>query len=342
MPIIKSAGKDKSHLNIFDLLGHNEVGLSKAFAYVLAQDPEILFNFLQCLGVSVKNTPKNHSAIAIEIERHRNEGRTDIEIKHSDKFHVIIECKVNSNRIKNQNIQYIPCFESQTKQKIMCFITQERDDNREIAENINIFYTNWAEVIERISNLKSAQVRHITKEFLEFANRESFSMKNQKEVLIQDMSIEDEIDRFKNYYLYRRDVTYGTPLYFAPYFTRKAHEEEGIKFLSKILGVITARPSELKLFEEEIFAFTDDQAVAERWLRGCDLGEQNNNEKYTYYFLSEPVALGLPLLKDGGNKAGRGKNWIAAMIPKNRCVSFEEFTKRIIQSYDCNKKVNHD
>ena len=59
---------------------------------------------------------------------------------------------------------------------------------------------------------------------------------------------------------------------------------------------------------------------------------KNNHSKEisTYYFLDDPVALGTPLLKDGGNKKGRGKNWVAAMIPKNRCVTFQEFTRRVI------------
>jgi hypothetical protein len=38
------------------------------------------------------------------------------------------------------------------------------------------------------------------------------------------------------------------------------------------------------------------------------------------------------LKKDGTNKKGRGKNWIAALIPKNRCVTFEEFTKRLMKA----------
>lgn len=36
-----------------------------------------------------------------------------------------------------------------------------------------------------------------------------------------------------------------------------------------------------------------------------------------------------PLVKDVGIGLGRGKNWIAANIPPNRCVSFSEFLKHI-------------
>lgn len=57
----------------------------------------------------------------------------------------------------------------------------------------------------------------------------------------------------------------------------------------------------------------------------------------TYYFLDEAVSLSTPLLKDGGKEKGRGKNWVAAMIPKNRCVTFQEFTKRMVLA---NKNAN--
>ena len=33
--------------------------------------------------------------------------------------------------------------------------------------------------------------------------------------------------------------------------------------------------------------------------------------------------------KDGGNKTGRGKGWIAAMISRNRCIPFKEFIRRM-------------
>ena len=35
-----------------------------------------------------------------------------------------------------------------------------------------------------------------------------------------------------------------------------------------------------------------------------------------------------------GIEKGRGKNWIAAAVPPNRCVSFKEFTKRIVENQE--------
>jgi len=34
-------------------------------------------------------------------------------------------------------------------------------------------------------------------------------------------------------------------------------------------------------------------------------------------------------MKDGAIEKGRGKNWIAGMIPKNRCVTFAEVIRRL-------------
>ena len=60
-------------------------------------------------------------------------------------------------------------------------------------------------------------------------------MKKQKEILVQDVGNEED-DRFTNFYVYRRDKISGTPLYFAPYFTKSSNQPEGISHLSKVLG----------------------------------------------------------------------------------------------------------
>ena len=46
-------------------------------------------------------------------------------------------------------------------------------------------------------------------------------------------------------------------------------------------------------------------------------------------FLGEFVNVNKPFRKDGGNKTGRGKGWIAAMISRNRCIPFKEFIRRM-------------
>ena len=55
----------------------------------------------------------------------------------------------------------------------------------------------------------------------------------------------------------------------------------------------------------------------------------NEDKEFTYFFLDNSVQLKTILKKDGTRDVGRGKNWIAAQIPPNRCVTFEEFIKHM-------------
>lgn len=325
---LKHKKYNSTTLNRFDLLGNDETGLAKSFAYLLSIEPTILYRFLRDIGVNIKYSKSNYLNTTIETEKTRNEGRTDIEIKQDGKFHIIIECKVGKNRIKNQRVQYLPSFEN-TPTKVLCFITQERDCNREMSSDVDIYYRGWLDIIDLVDS-KDYERSEVIKEFVSYATR-GFKMRDQKEVLIQDLSDPNEIERYMKYQVYRRDMTFGSPLYFAPHFTKNAGRQEGtgISYLSKVLGVLTIKPIDLKSFEDELLNYSDDdKKLVSKWLQG--VSESSESEMYTYYFLGEPVKLSNPLLKDGGTKKGRGKGWIAAMIPKNRCVTFEEFTKRMI------------
>ena len=77
---IKQTNYEKSVLSFFDIIGTNEVALTKSLAYIFSIHPKALFRFLQSIGVSIKNTKNNFKQVSIEIERKRDEGRTDIEI----------------------------------------------------------------------------------------------------------------------------------------------------------------------------------------------------------------------------------------------------------------------
>ncbi len=209
---IKQAGYISSTLNRFDLLGNDEVGLSKAFAYLLSVEPSILFRFLRELDISVKNSESSLKKITIDIERKRDEGRTDIEIFQQDKFHVIIECKVKTNRIKEQRSQYIRSFEATKANKVLCFITQERDSTHEVTPEVDVHYKGWLDIIDTLD--QNDLVRsEIVREFVAYVTK-GFKMRNQKEVLIQDLSQPKEINRFLKNHVYRRDTTFGSPLYF--------------------------------------------------------------------------------------------------------------------------------
>jgi hypothetical protein len=294
---------------------------------LISVEPAVLYKFLRSIGVNVKNTKNNYKQTGIEIERSRKEGRTDIEIHQKGKFHVIIECKVGKNRINKQRTQYLKSFINEP-QKILCFITQEHDCTRGLTNDISIYYRSWLDIIDLVDE-KYAK-KEVVLEFISYAIK-GFKMREQKEVLVQDLGDPIEINRYKECRVYRRDVTFGSPLYFAPYFTRgaKQSEGEGICYLSKILGVLTISHDQIDSFNDELLAYAEnDETLVKNWKNGVN----NNHRKEisTYYFLDYPVPLGTPLLKDGGNKKGRGKNWVAAMIPKNRCVTFQEFTHRVI------------
>ena len=73
----------------------------------------------------------------------------------------------------------------------------------------------------------------------------------------------------------------------------------------------------------------NSKQLTDKWIKGVKTIYANTETVFTYFFLDEPLKLSNPLKKDKTRKKGRGKDWIAAMIPKNRCVSFLEFARRI-------------
>ena len=329
--IIKRNGYSESTLTTFDLLGYDEIGLSKAFAYLLSKESIALYKFLQFIGISIKNTEKNFRETEVIVEKKRTEGRTDIEIKQNDKYHIIIESKIKSNKIVKQRTQYLHSFDNEP-QKCICFITQINDYQKQIYKGINVRNIGWIEIANLFDG-KEFQKNLLISEFSKFIIR-GYKMRDQKEILVQDLSDENEMRKYREYYIYRRNVIYGSPLYFSPYFTRKANqpEGEGISFISKILGILSFRPKELDIYMDDLASFANgDTEIVEKWLNGIKM-ESNSDEIFTYFFLDNPVRLKQPLLKDGTRSKGRGKNWIAAMIPQNRCDTFDEFIKRIVES----------
>lgn len=351
--ILKRENNNNSHLNIFELLGSDEVATTKAFAYLIARSPKILFLLLRSLGVNLKHSPSTFKKLSIEIERTRNEGRTDIEIFLANSFHVIIEAKIKKNKLKTQRSQYLKSFKKNKSPKnIMCFITSERI-SFEQNKKIETVYLTWRETLliveESLKKHISKDEKTLAEDFITFYRR-GINMKEQKEVLVQDLSDKKEIDLFKTFNIYRRDETYGVPLYFAPHFSKNAKQTEGvgISYLSGVLGVLTIAPSEIKDYEDDLkkFAGTKKKLV-KKWTDGINqlskkITKRSTKVKtpkvMTFYFLDTPVKFKKPLQKDGGIKKGRGKGWIAASIPKNRCVSFSRFCEKIVQASSTKEK----
>jgi phage regulator Rha-like protein len=326
---IKKTGSPKSVISLFDLLGNDETALSKAFAFILGKEKDALKEFLKFIGVSKRITDKIFRQVRITTEYSRNEGRTDIELEIGKDTHIIIEAKVRKNRVRQQRTQYLTAFNKSAKEKILVFLTQERDSNKQIAQDVKIINTSWLDVTGLFDQKKFID-NELVFQFLRYVSK-NYKMNEQKEILIQDLSDETELERYREHNLYRRDQTFGTPLYFAPYFTISANqpEGEGISYLSKVLGVLTLVPNEIDNYEIDLRRFKNDNEIVGKWIQGVKLNSAEITDSLTYYFLDEPVTINENLLKDGGNKKGRGKNWIAAMIPKNRCVTFEEFVRRM-------------
>lgn len=326
---IKASGIPKSTWTLFDMLGDDEVALSKAFAFILGHEKNVLSLFLKHIGLRKNITQNAFKAVRIRTEYAREEGRTDIEIELPGIFHVIIEAKVRGGRITIQRNQYRSCFKVTTRENILVFITQERDTNYEIQNNVNVINTSWLDIANILDN-NTFNDNRLVNQFMSYISR-NFKMNMLKEILIQDLSHPGEIAKFKDCAIYRREQTYGTPLYFAPYFTRNANlqDGEGIPYLSKILGVLTLNPADIGSFEQDLYRFKNDKLTVEKWMEGVRHDINLKDELMTYYFLDKPLRLNKNLVKDKGNEKGRGKGWIAANIPKNRCVSFSEFVKRM-------------
>ncbi|MCK6639650.1 MAG: hypothetical protein L6Q81_06150 [Bacteroidia bacterium] len=325
--IIKSANSSKTGLSYLDLLGSDEVALAKAFSYLISSDKDCYFGLLKFLGIRQKNSAKNFYLAEISTEKKRAEGRTDIEIYYKGQFHVIIECKIRKGKVQKQRTQYLNCFNKDSKVNVLCFITQERDTNKQVRNNIVIKNTSWFEVIE-LYNKKKYINKPIANTFMKFATK-NYKMNQLKEILIQDLKEKTEIERFEKYGIYRRDETFGSPIYFAPYYTRSASVKEGITYLSKILGILTLKQGDIDDFTTDLESFANDATQVNNWIQGVKHGNDKKSTVYTYYFLDAPYSFKSPLRKDGGIKKGRGKNWIAAKIPPNRCVSFIDFVKHI-------------
>lgn len=324
---IKPTGCANYSINPFYLYGFTETGLTKAFAFTLSRSPDLLFRFLRLCGIEKKKSLESFKQINIEIERVRDEGRTDIEIFLVDDFHLIVEAKVAGNKIGAQRVQYLGSFKS-VPQKALCILTQTNDYKKLTEQDVKVTNVGWID-IDRLIDDPHLLGNPVVGDFQTYLRR-GYKLRDQKEILVQDLSDSKEMKKFRDHRIYRRGTIFGSPLYFAPHFTRTAAqpEGEGISFLSKVMGIISCKPSEVATFREDLLEFAEgDINVVDQWLQGCSLDTEE--EVFTYFFLAEPTKLKKPLLKDGGKMVGRGKNWIAAQIPPNRCVTFEEFVKHM-------------
>jgi hypothetical protein len=82
---------DKKIESIFQLLGENEDNISYSVGYVFANSSSFLHNFLSKININVDFEPNEIIIRLQQIEK--GAGRTDFEIIHKNKFHIIVEAK---------------------------------------------------------------------------------------------------------------------------------------------------------------------------------------------------------------------------------------------------------
>lgn len=326
-----------------ELLGTKETSLCKAFAFLIATDKNAFIAIMRdVFGIKKANYEK--SIIKLETQYEDIGGRTDIEIDIPG-HHIILEAKIRNNRVgKEQNQKYVNCPQNTNCVSTLCFITENQDSNV-IIPGTQIIYRSWTDIIMALENISKEPTPEI-KNFLDYYER-IFKMQNVKEVLVRDISKETEINRFMDNKVYMCNPQFGTPLYFAPYFTKsvKGDKKDGIFYFAEVCGVITGNKDSMEdiikaakhedgplmLYAKKYNSDESDAGkkarmeIIEKWVKGIETTSDNK----TYYFLGETIPLKHVFKKDTGINKGRGKGWIAAAIPQNRCIPFKEFMRRI-------------
>ena len=358
--ILKQSGQ-KTALNLFDVAdsSRKETTLSKILAYLMSNELvafEGVVNALQIdLAGSAIATAWDTSKISIErtyaateMNNEGKGGRTDIEIEFNDgeqNYHIIIECKTESGKATIEQYQlYKPIFEGKQNTKcIFAYLSHQSGINLlGDRDEITVIDLTWRDLINFLmqkSNEPNNPRSELT-DFLEYYER-SYGTTRQKEILVQDLGNSREIRRLSNC-VYRRDKVNGSPLYFAPYITNKGARNgpypEGLCQISKILGIITTQHDKMVWANIEascnnfssIIKDVRRQPLMEKWKRAIELEEHGNaEEQLTYYFLDEPIVIAPALRKDRIHGERRGTGWIAAMIPKNRTITFADLLEQI-------------
>ena len=132
----------------------------------------------------------------------------------------------------------------------------------------------------------------------------SDAMKN-KNILIQDVGEQQEIDRFFQHNVYRRpqyprkDKTID---FFAPYFTAAAQQKivvRGISCYAPILTRYSGQPSAVQKYisqHKSEFEIQFGSQLVHKWESGLQIADDSSEQ--TYYFLGEPIDIPNPILKE--------------------------------------------
>ena len=345
---IKEKDQKNSLHNLFDIADSTkkETNLSKIIAYLVSKHSTVFEKFLEAIDIKLESNRDDCLKTAVieieksfkkEISGQYKRGRTDIEIEFTDndkKYYIIVECKVSSNKATSEqyiNYQHL-LLKKNAHQKYFVFLTHQSGINLlEKNTDIKVIDLNWRKLISDFSSIEDSSSTEDSspteseaelKDFLSYYERR-YGMSNQKEILIQDLSEPDQLNKYE-YGLYRRDKVKGSPLYFAPYFTNKT-DNPGLGSISKILGIITTqniewqnvKPTCERFLENASYKKDEKKRHLERWKRAVNSKDDTlkKDTEATYYFLDDMTPI-QPRLKKGGK--------LVSQIPKNYTITFAE------------------
>ena len=348
---IKEKDQKNSLHNLFDIADSTkkETNLSKIIAYLVSKHSTVFEKFLEAIDIKLESNRDDCLKTAVieieksfkkEISGQYKRGRTDIEIEFTDnnkKYYIIVECKVSSNKATSE--QYINykhlLLKKNAHQKYFVFLTHQSGINLlEKNTDIKVIDLNWRKLISDFSSIEDlsptedfspTESEAELKDFLNYYERR-YGMSNQKEILVQDLSEPDQLNKYE-YGLYRRDKVKGSPLYFAPYFTNKT-DNPGLGSISKILGIITiqnikwenVKPTCERFLENASYKTDEKKRHLERWKKAVEIKDDTlkKDTEATYYFLDD-MTLIQPRLKKGGK--------LLSQIPKNYTITFAELLR---------------
>ncbi len=309
----------------YDLLGDDEKALTSAFAYLMAENESAFRIFLK--GI-LKIRPKKdiYAQAKIEIEKHgKKDGRTDIEITAND-LHIIIEGKVNNGVVQKQWEQYNNRFnDGPTVSNHLVAITSIPTVLGRSSEDINFHNTTWKDIYDVLNDYARGgddedRDRKSILSFISFYERRYLKML-QKEILVQDLKNQEDLDLLTENAVYKRDIVHGIPLYFAPYITKNSGRDYGISKIYKVLAVYQSNTKDdywktaAARFLHENPELTEYKNLFDKWIKGFER-IRDMEKGFTLYFLDdEPIVLPKTVLKGGA---------IMNQIPKNYSISFKQ------------------
>jgi hypothetical protein len=136
-------------------------------AFCLEIDADFQNDFLDLIGVELIDE------VSISTQQHYGEiGRPDIELV-SEKLHVIIECKIDSDEGENQLVKYLKAFETKRKQKKhLVYLTKFYQHKSITQKGVEFLNLSWADIDSLLWDRKNP----VLIEFSTFLNEKNIAM----------------------------------------------------------------------------------------------------------------------------------------------------------------------